>query len=253
MTNIPQSTPAFEWPQGKLAACTLSFDDARRSQAERGLPILNRFGLKGSFYVSSWGVGQRLDDWKGAVAAGHEIGNHTAHHPCSFNHRLNPKFALEDFTLEQMQQEFELADARILEILGVTPRTFAYPCGHKFVGRGEGVRSYVPLAARHFLAARGFRDEMPNDPHRCDLAQLGGLDADTASFEQLKMQIDRAVEWGGWLVLVAHEIGDAGPRPYTLEATVLEAVCDYLQQLENEVWTDTLANIATYVQAARAL
>lgn len=251
MANSPELAPSFPWPNGKRAACSLTFDDARLSQAERGIAVLDRYGIKGSFYVSVWGMNRRLETWKEAVSAGHEIGNHTVRHPCAYNH--GTKISLEEFSLELMAEEFDAADAAIEESLGVKPRTFAYPCGHKFVGRGEGVQSYVPLAARRFLAARGFRDEFPNNPNGCDLAQLAGIDADNATFEQLKTYLERAIASGGWLVLVAHEIaGEPTNRLYTLEASVLDAFCALLKDVEGDVWTDTVANIATYVQDARS-
>jgi len=32
--------------------------------------------------------------------------------------------------------------------------TFAYPCDESFVDRGAGRKSYVPVVARYFFAAR---------------------------------------------------------------------------------------------------
>jgi peptidoglycan-N-acetylglucosamine deacetylase len=59
---------------------------------------------------------------------------------------------------------------RALEALerfaGRRPRSFAYPCGQRFVGRGKAIQSYVPLVAEHFLVGRRFLDEIPNDPLR---------------------------------------------------------------------------------------
>ena len=54
------------------------------------------------------------------------------------------------------------------------PRTFAYPCGQRFVGRGFEVRSYVPPVAERSLAGRGYLDESANDPAVCDLAEAMG-------------------------------------------------------------------------------
>ena len=54
----------FRWPDGKAAAISLTFDDARLTQVEAGLPILDEHGVKATFYVSFASMEKRLDDWK---------------------------------------------------------------------------------------------------------------------------------------------------------------------------------------------
>src|SRR5260221_9413972 len=69
--------PAFHWPEGKKVAVSLSFDDARPSQMDVGLPLFDKYGAKVTFYVNPRSLEKRLDGWKKAVAGGHEIGNHS--------------------------------------------------------------------------------------------------------------------------------------------------------------------------------
>src|SRR5579862_2020896 len=164
------------WPDGKTAALSLTFDDARISQVETGLPILDEYGVRGTFYVLPDAVRRRMDQWKGALATGHEVGNHTLSHPCSGNFPWSRYNALESYTLDRIEQELIAADNEIEDLLGITPTSFAYPCGHRFVGRGQELQSYVPLVARRFTAGRSWRDEVPNDPATCDLAQLNGVE-----------------------------------------------------------------------------
>ena len=71
----------FQWPAGKRAAISLSFDDARLSQPDVGLPLLEKVGVKVTFFVEPRNVEPRLEDWRKIVAAGHEIGNHSQSHP----------------------------------------------------------------------------------------------------------------------------------------------------------------------------
>ena len=73
----------FQWPEGKQMALSLSFDDARFSQVDKGIPLLNTYQVSGTFYVSPGAMLERVEDWKRAVASGHDIGNHTLVHPCS--------------------------------------------------------------------------------------------------------------------------------------------------------------------------
>ena len=47
-----QGQPAFKWPPGKRAAISLSFDDARLSQIDNGIALLEKYGIKATFFVS---------------------------------------------------------------------------------------------------------------------------------------------------------------------------------------------------------
>lgn len=64
-------------------AVSLTFDDARDSQLEVLVPMLDTYGLRATFYVLPEPVSRRQPDWQAVVQAGHEIGNHTVTHPCS--------------------------------------------------------------------------------------------------------------------------------------------------------------------------
>ncbi len=235
---------SFHWPNGKRAAISLTFDDARLSQVDRGLPILDAHRIKATFYVVPSGVEQRLAGWKNALANGHEIGNHTAKHPCSGNFSWSSEKALENYSLAEMRRELDQASAAIELLLGVKPTTFAYPCGQKFVGRDLSVRSYVPLVAERFIVGRGAYDEVGNDPNFCDLAQATGVSLDGLDFDQAKQLIDKAAAEGRWLIFFGHEIGPAGHQ--TIGTSTLQAVCRYAQDPANGLWIDTVETIGRY-------
>jgi peptidoglycan/xylan/chitin deacetylase (PgdA/CDA1 family) len=246
---VPQGRDSFRWPEGIRAAISLTFDDARLSQVDRGLAILDAHSTKATFYVVPNGVEQRLAGWKKAVVNGHEIGNHTLKHPCSGNFSWSRKKALENYTLAEMGRELDEANAAIERLLGVKPMTFAYPCGQKFVGRGPAVRSYVPLIAERFIVGRGAFDEIANDPAFCDLAQATGISLDGLYFEQAKQLIDKAAAEGRWLIFFGHEIGP--PAHQTTVASTLEALCEYAQDPANELWIDTVDTIGKYIRDQR--
>lgn len=238
----------FHWPEGIRAAVSLSFDDARKSQIDYGLPILDAYDVKATFYVLPRRVKQRLAGWRKTLANGHEIGNHTLTHPCSGN--FSRRNALENYTLEMIANEMDSANDDIERLLGVRPTTFAYPCGQQFVGRGKALKSYVPLVAERFIVGRRWRDEHANDPTICDLAQVMGIELDKLDFEQLKEWIDKAVKKGQWLVLCGHEIGPSRRRQTTLAATI-EALCEYANDPNNGIWIDTVQTIGTYIKEQR--
>lgn len=239
----------FVWPDGKQAAVSLTFDDARPSQLDAGIPILDAYGIKATFYISTAPARERLPEWQDVLATGHEIGNHSMRHPCTGNFSWAREKALEDYTLAQMAAELDEASGEIEAMLGVRPLTFAYPCGQKYVGRGKDLRSYVPLVAERFLAGRGWRDEGANDPAFCDPAQLMAMEFDGLSFEQLKVLVDRAAEQGFWLVLCGHEIGPGGRQ--TTRSDTLRAFCEYAQDPRNGLWVATVANVTRYVMEHR--
>ena len=246
-----QRTPSpFRWPDGKRVAVSLSFDDARPSQIDVGLPLFDRFGARVTFFVNPPRMMGRLAGWKKAAAEGYEIGNHTNTHPCSGNFAWSRRNAVENYTPAMIEAQMDGANAEIERLLGVKAVTFAYPCGGKTIGRGEATQSYVPLVARRFLVGRGFRDESANDPGFCDLSQVLGVESDGLSFDQMKAAVVEAARTGGWLVLAGHEIG-AGGRQTTL-VPALEQFLHYAQDPANGVWLDTVEKVARYIRARRA-
>ncbi len=244
------AAPPFAWPAGKRAALSLTFDDARPSQVEVGLPILERHHARATFYVSPHRFESRLERWKQAVALGHEIGNHSLSHPCTGNFGFSQGNALEDYSLERMTDDLQRASASIRTQLGVEPVSFAYPCGQTFVGRGVQTRSYVPLVAQQFESGRLWMSEDANDPARCDPAQLLAMELDGKSFAEVRPLIEAALRQGKWLILAGHEIGGAA-RQTTLTNT-LEAVCAFAAVPANGLWLETVGGVARHVRQQQA-
>jgi peptidoglycan-N-acetylglucosamine deacetylase len=246
------STKGFHWPEGKRVAVSLSFDDARASQVDVGLDVINPTGVKVTFFVttSSDAFRTKLDGWKRALASGHEIGNHTVNHPCTGNFPWSFHNALENYTLEQMSQQLDDSNAVIQQQLGVRAVTFAYPCGQKFVGKGPEMKSYVPLIGQKFMVGRGYMDEYYNDPVFCDLAQASGTAFDGTDYIDMVKHINKAAEQGGWVIFVGHDIGQ---KAFQVTDTIaLAALCRYMKDPANGVWVDTIKNIGEYVVKQRA-
>jgi len=248
----PQAgTKGFHWPNGKRVAVSLSFDDARASQINVGLDVINPTGVKVTFFVttSSDAFRPKIDGWKRALASGHEIGNHTVNHPCTGNFPWSFHNALENYTLEKMSRQLDESNAQIEQLLGVRAVTFAYPCGQKFVGRGPEMKSYVPLVGQKFMVGRGYMDEYYNDPMFCDLAQASGTAFDDMDYIDMVKNINKAAEQGGWVIFVGHDIGQ---KAFQVTDTIaLSALCKYMQDPANGVWVDTVKNIGEYVVKQR--
>ncbi len=242
--------PGFAWPDGKKMALSLTFDDARLSQIDTGIPLLDKYDIKATFYISPDNMLPRIAEWKKAVNSGHEIGNHSVFHPCTGNFNWSKNKALESYSLSKMMTELDSASRFISEKTGVHPMSFAYPCGQTFVGRGINVQSYVPLIAFMFESGRGWLNEAPNDPAFCDLSQLNGTELDGKSFEQVLKYIETAKASGYWLVLAGHEMNNEGFQ--TSRLSTIEAICRYSANQADSIWVDTVHNIAAYVKKERA-
>jgi len=246
-TNQEESD--FQWPEGKEMGLSLTFDDARLTQIDKGIPLLDKYGVKATFYVSPDNMLQRLDGWEKAIINGHDIGNHSIFHPCSGNFKWSRQTALEDYTLARMQTELDSANTFIKGMLGVVPVSFGYPCGQTFIGRGTMTGSYVPLIAAMFETGRGWRNEGPNDPAYCDMAQLTGMELDGKSFDEIKQLIESAKDQGAWLILVGHEMNNGGNQTSLL--FTIEEICKYATDPSNGIWIDHVHNIASYIRNRR--
>jgi len=237
---------------GKRAAISLSFDDARASQLDVGIPLFEEFGhVHVTFYLTAENVPTRAAEWRRAAAAGHELGNHTMVHPCTGNFPWARSHPLEKYTLDRFRDELIEANRAIEQATGTKPQTFAYPCGQKFVSRGRETRSVVPIVDELFIAGRGWLDEAPNDPSFVDLAQVLAHSMDDVDFNALKPVLDDAIERGQWLVLAGHDIGMSTGRQIT-RVSMLREMLEYLREPSRSVWVGTVAQVARNVRAAQS-
>lgn len=244
-----KSQDKFPWPEGKKFAISISFDDSRQSNIDHGIPLLDKYGVKATFYVHPNVVKESLPAWKQVVANGHEIGNHTLLHPCSENFAWARKNPLEAYTLASMKEELLECGRQTKELLGVMPTSFAYPCGQTFVGRGEGKKSYVPVVAELFTSGRGWLDEAPADPLFCDLAEVSGMKMDDMDFRELMPLIEYARENNLWLVLVGHDTKPERSAQNT-RLTFLAEFCEYVRA-HDDIWSATVGDVAAYIETTR--
>jgi len=245
-----QSSGSFSWPDGKQVAISLTFDDGRSSQIDSGTALLDRYGVKATFYVLPGAVEKRIAGWEKAVANGHEIGNHSLNHPCSGNFMWSRDHALENYSLTQMRDELLEANKQIENLLGVQCKVFAFPCGQTFVGRGKATKSYVPVIAELFSSGRGWLDEAPNDPGFCDFYQLTGMESDGKDFEEILPLIESAKKTRQWIVFAGHEMNVTGPQ--TTRLSMLKKLLDYATDPANGIWIAPVGTVGAFVRENRA-
>ena len=122
--------------EGRQAAVSLTFDDGLDVHLEVVMPLLEAAGLRGTFYVNpdtdydyggyvsdgggGDGAGEQVAEskwerqiggWVSAAARGHEVGNHTTHHPCSCNYGFSDP-CLEEMTIDDIAATIDDAEVR---------------------------------------------------------------------------------------------------------------------------------------------
>ncbi|HXX65636.1 MAG TPA: polysaccharide deacetylase family protein [Polyangiaceae bacterium] len=239
----------FSWPNGALAAVSLTYDDAIPTDLDVARPALDRHGLRATFFLtgSSPEVAKRADEWKALGRQGHELASHTMFHPCDRSFAwVKRGFALQDYDLDRMDRELQDSLA-LLRTLGAErgPYTFAYPCGSTWIG--EGRTSYVGLTEKYFLASRGLGGTVA-DPRTDPLASIPAVSGDGKSGAELIAMVRAAVERSGWLVLVFHGVGG---DYLTVDAGAHDALLAYLDANRSTVWTDTFGAVAARIAAQR--
>ncbi|MGH2352727.1 MAG: polysaccharide deacetylase family protein [Chloroflexota bacterium] len=234
---------------------SLTFDDGRASHVSKVVPILDEFGLRASFYLNPRGATE--DDWRSRLApwvevqsAEHEIGNHSLSHVCSQALRAerDPRRpALETWTVEDVEADVLEAERRLNAVLPLPEgqqRTFCYPCYHEHVGQGPTRRSYVPMIARHFPAARGAGEYGDNHPATCDLHYLWSWKVEMLGGAALVGLAERAA-LGSWAIFTFHDVGISGgqSRLVNTEADFRE-LCAFLARHRGRLWTAPVATVA---------
>jgi len=208
------------------AAISYTLDDGWEDAATLGAPMLNRHGIKATFFL----VPGRIPDadnheakdeygrvswasWKKVADAGHEMASHTLHHP-----------ALTKADDKTVETEVNGAYDLLLEKFGAVPFSFAYP----YNGRDERVRKVV--YAKHAVA-REFE------------TSYGGPAFTTQKANALA---DQALMQKKWMVPMIHAI-EKGYAAFS-SADVLEEHFKYVATLKDRIWIDTFGNIGRYVK-----
>lgn len=243
---------AFAWPGGARSAVSLAYDDALDSQLDHALPALDKYGIKGSFYLqlSNPSVARRMRDWRAVARNGHELGNHSLFHQCARSKPgrewVQPHRDLDTTSAEQMRDQVLLANTMLAAIDGRQERTFTVPCGDTVAGGHD----YLPALHGNFVAIKvgggsGIIDAMHAlDPLAVPVAAPTG-----ATGAQLIAIVRQSMLRGTMVNFTFHGIGG---DYLGVSAQAHEELVRFLADHRKLVWTDTFIRIMQHVRREQA-
>lgn len=219
---------------------SLTFDDALDAHLDAAIPILDRHGLPGSFYVN---VGRsnflsRHREWGEAARRGHELGNHTIFHPGVLSKSwVTEGIALEKYGVDRMRHELVVANGVLGMVDGRGRRSFAFPCSNPNLGYpgwprrlltrlgldrtrlmgwvdrfgldiGSRLVDYTPVVRELFPASRCGGIAAHAVPAQIrDVHRVRAIAGDGMDFVQLDAALEEARARGHWLIFVFHGVG----------------------------------------------
>jgi len=240
------------WPQDRLAAVSLTFDDGLNTHLDVVGPILKKHHLTGTFFVITgngpWEA--RKQEWKQLALEGNELASHTVNHPC-----LLPEIAphSQDYTPEMMEAEIAGAAQQITELLNSNRGvTFAYPCGDMSFGKPEeevkNAALYMRYVSEHSFGARRVGGG-PVDPDELNVLDVNDLGSTTGKgFVDLLKMAEPAFEGHKWGVYHFHGVGG---DYLSITPQALDALSGYLER-NTEIWTGTFGDVLRYIQERKA-
>lgn len=248
---IAVQAQSFSWPGGAKAAVNLAYDDAMPSQLDSAIPALNKYGLHGSFYLSlaSDTVATRMDEWRAAAKAGHELGNHSLFHHCSKakpgRDWVKPYHDLDTLSMEHMVEQITLANVMLKALDGKTERTFTSPC----IDTEIAGKDYLQAIRHLFIAIKaevgGVTSHMSTvDPYRVGV----DLPSDVTG-EQLINKVKEAGKKGTMVNFTFHGIGG---DYLTVSNEAHEQLLKFLSENRETYWTSTFINIMKHVKQTNA-
>ena len=240
--------PVFAWPNGARAAVSLAYDDALDSQLDHVISVLDRYGLKATFYLtlSNETVLRRIDEWRQAARSGHELGNHSLFHQCS-KMGQGREWVTEQRNLDttgagQMRDQVLLANTFLHAIDGKRERTFTPPCGD-VIASGE---NYVQSLRPAFVAFRTEGAAVVAKMSEVDPYRVGAVAYADVTGPQLIAIVKQAAARGTMANLTFHGVG---ADYLAVSRDAHDELVRYLAENRRIYWTDTFISIVKYVRA----
>jgi peptidoglycan/xylan/chitin deacetylase (PgdA/CDA1 family) len=201
--------------QNRAPIVTFSFDDFPRTAYSAGGEILEKYGVRGTYYTA-WGLRNttnelgeqfRSQDVEALLEKGHELASHTFHH-----------ISCRAVSYATFADDVEDGRKAITEAAGVDSGNFAYPFGDVTF---EGKRSLGP----GLTSARGIFGGLNGAEIDLNLLRAnslyGGLEG-MASVEEL---IRENAARKSWLIFYTHDVRE-NPSAYGCTPALFAAAVD---------------------------
>jgi peptidoglycan-N-acetylglucosamine deacetylase len=248
LSGFAQSNP---W-NGKKCAVVLTYDDALNTHVNNVLPALDSLNLKATFYISDYfgGLRAQIPKWREAAKKGHELGNHTIHHPCLSTKPgrqfVKPETDMNNYTVQRLVSEIKAMNTLLTAIDGKTKRTYAYPCGDAILHD----TAYIDYLKDEFIAARGVYAKTPTIDS-VDLYNVTCFPLDGHSGQQMIDAVNDAMNKKGLVVFLFHGVGGEHSLNVTLQDH--RQLLRYLKKHEKEVWIAPLVDVADFIQSQKKI
>ncbi len=248
---IPTMESARLWPEPYVAGLTLTYDGSTEEQLEHVVPLLDRHGLKATFFANPTELIGCLVKWREA-ASHHELANGFLHGS------VDEDGFIPDWPPAAFAGEIEDAEVLLQELAGGRrTKSFALPCVRTQWGEGglpvverlllntivkvneETLRPLIE--AQGFAAVRspiqGFNHPPETDPSNVKCFVADGMDSDS-----LCTATHIGISQGAWVVLVFN----------ALQGTTFDTDChsrflEWLAGTRENVMIDTFGEMARLV------
>lgn len=234
------------WPNNALAAVSLSYDDTLASQLDNAIPALDKYDLKGSFYLTlaSPTFKARKLEWQNIAKHGHELGNHTINHACrgSLPNRswVDPKNDLDNKKVAELVAEVVKANQILMQLDNQTIRTFTLPCTDTLAGGRNYLKAITPL----FIGMKTRVGGIPETMKGSDIKNVAVISAENLTGEQLIAYVKQAADKGTMVNFTFHGVGG---DYLSITAAAHDTLLKFLANNKKRYWVDTFRNISLHI------
>jgi peptidoglycan/xylan/chitin deacetylase (PgdA/CDA1 family) len=215
-TMVATSRSYVAKAQETRGVISIAFDDEYQNQYEYAFPLMQEYGIVGTFYICTSHIGlsgyMSVTQLQTLQSSGNEIGSHSVTHT--------------DFTtLSTIQIQSECTNSKLfLESNGLTVKNFAYPDGTTNDNVDSIVSGYYRSARTAYVGP--YLMNVPTNQFR--LSGFSAETADSSALSLLKKMVDDVYSTNEWAIIFFHNIiPHVYTQPYTTSAEDFESFLNY--------------------------
>lgn len=220
------------WKDGKKAAYTIEFDDARESHYLLSWPELEKRKIRATFNINVPG-NLNWRPWRHLASEGNEIASHTITHP-----------DLTKLTPAQIEDELRESLLSIWQEIGKKPVSFTNPYG-------TSNAEIEKLISKYYLSARNRYGMNSAHIKRDDLFHLKAIGVyRPLSFDFLNRKIEEAIQNNRYLIVTFHSLteGKVMPNQTFLPLSLLQQHLDDVVKHAASLWVAPRCEVIKYIQ-----